>query len=333
MTPSEHARVLIVDDEPELRELLADVIGQERGVEVRLAASGDEAICAARSDGVDLLVTDVYLGDANGLDVIDRLRSEAGDIPAVVITGRGDANVLSEASRRRPVEVLNKPLDLPRLRAAVHAELARRTAETRRHRRQRRLRRIARRLNAERKDYKAKLDTTCADLTSAYRSLSARLVTQKTVIDYQQALLAARCDDDVFRVFFATMVRRSGPLFGVAMVCNEEAELKVAGRFGAPEPDGSHFCSLLARPMVGQVLAEPRCQTLDATDQTDLFDPSIRRFLCGVNILAVPLMPGPGEMIGLVVLYRKGEQPFTDEDVTLAEALSAATGVALQRIN
>jgi len=79
------------------------------------------------------------------------------------------------------------------------------------------------------------------------------------------------------------------------------------------------------------VLANPQCILLDATDETDLFDESIRKYLVGVNVLAVPLIPAPGEMIGLVVLYRKGEQPFTEADLALIETLAAPTAIAVER--
>ena len=51
----------------------------------------------------------------------------------------------------------------------------------------------------------------------------------------------------------------------------------------------------------------------------------------GCGILAVPLVPSEGQMIGLVLLYRKGEQPFMESDVALAEMISLATAMAVQR--
>ena len=61
------------------------------------------------------------------------------------------------------------------------------------------------------------------------------------------------------------------------------------------------------------------------------FDESIRRYLPGVTALVLPLVPAPGELIGLVVLYRKGEQPFLDDDVALAEVVGHPTAIAVRR--
>ncbi len=324
------ARVLVVDDEPELRELLADALGAS-DMRVLTAASGREAIDLAGRETPDLVITDISLGDASGLDVLDHLRSGGADIPAVVITGHRDAALLTEASRRRPVEVMIKPLDVLRLRDAVRGELARRARARRLDSRARRLRRLARSINHQRKQVEHRLDTTCADLTSAYRTLSGQLALQQAVINYQSALIAARNDDDVFRSLFRTLVRRSGGLFGVALVCDANAELQMVGRFGVPQPDSPNFCQALAKPAVADILSEPRCSLVDAGEQPELFDERVRRYLPGVSILAVPLLPTAGELIGLVVLYRKGEQPFTDEDVAFAELIATPTALAVRR--
>jgi DNA-binding response OmpR family regulator len=324
------ANVLVVDDEPHLRELLADALSGA-GIRVETAASGSEAIDLAGRKEVDLVVTDLVLGDCTGLEVIDRLRSSRGDIPAVVITGRGDTKSLSEASRRRPVEVMTKPLDLDRLRETIRTELTRQEQTRRLERRYRRLRRLARSINLERKDIRRRLETTCADLEAAYGTLSEQIAGQKTLIEYQRDLLAARNDDDVFRAMFRLFVRRSGSVFGVAMACDADAELQIVGRFGVPTPDNIEFCRGIVKPIRDAVLSNPRCMLIDAGEQREMFDQSIRRYLVGLSVLVVPLIPCAGELIGLVVLYRKGEQPFVPADVSLAETVAPPTAIAVAR--
>jgi len=344
MTSDRVANVLVVDDELELRDLLTDALSSE-GVSVRSAGSGGEAIELAAQRPPDLLIADYHLGGTmTGLDVIDRLRKLAGDVPAVVITGYGDTETLAEASRRRPIEMMTKPLDLGRLRRTVRDELVRRRRRQtegrwedlparyeRLRRRTRQLRRVARGINHERKNVRGQLDRTCAGLTAAYRTLSGQLSAQRTVMDYQHEMIAARDDDHVFASLFRLFVRRTGPMFGVALVCDENAQLKVIGRFGVPKPDPLGFCEKLAWPVVDALLVGSRCLMLDAGDEADMFDQSIRRHLPGLTILAVPLLPSAGELIGIGLLYRKGEQPFTEADVALAEMIGHPTAAAIQR--
>jgi CheY-like chemotaxis protein len=344
MTSDSVANVLVVDDELELRSLLSDALSSD-DISVQSASSAAEALELASRRRPDLLITDYHLGgDLNGLDVIDGLRKLGEDVPAVVITGYGDAGTLTEASRRRPIELMTKPLNLPRLRRTVREELGRLRRERSRGRwgdlparyerlRQRtgQLRRVARGINHERKSVRCQLDRTCAGLTAAYRTLSGQLASQRTVMDYQHEMIAARDDDHVFASLFRLFVRRTGPMFGVALVCDEDAQLKVIGRFGVPKPDPLGFCQKLAMPVVDALLAGSRCLLLDAGDEADMFDESIRRRLPGVTILAVPLLPSAGELIGIALLYRKGEQPFTDDDISVAEMIGYPTAAAIQR--
>ena len=185
--------------------------------------------------------------------------------------------------------------------------------------------------NIQRKQMAQRLESAGEGLTGAYRALSEQMALQGLVLGYQQELLKARNDDDVFRTLFRLFVHRSGPVFGVAMVCNAEAELQVVGRFGVPCPDSVQFCRAISRPVIEAVLSCPQCTLLDAGEKQDLFDESVRRYLPGLTILAIPLVPSSEELIGLVVLYRKGEQPFLDRDVALADLIATATAVAVRR--
>ena len=324
------ARVLIVDDEPEIRQLLAESLS---GLDCRVesAASAREALQAGLARRPDLLVADLYLGDATGLDVIEQLRGAVGDLPAVVITGRPEAHSIAAATRHRPIEVMTKPRALDRLRECVRRELASQARRKLGRSRALRLRRLARRVNIQRKDAQRQIDSTCAELAESYRAMSAQLADQQVHLGFQRDLLACRCDDDVFRAFFRLFVRKSGPVFGVALVCDADAELQVVGRFGVPGPDSNAFCQALVRPVIETVLANPHITQLDAGEREELFPPTIRKYLVGLSVLAIPLLPASGEMIGLVVLYRKGEQPFTEQDVALAELLGMPAAIAVKR--
>lgn len=331
MAVQKKVRVLVVDDEQAVRQMLCDALASEQ-ITVDAAASGQEAMKLARKNRPDIIVADLMLGDCTGLEVIDSLHSDiSGDIPAVVITGVGDPEVLTEASRYRPVELMTKPLDLDRLGKTIAEELARQSGYRCAKRRTRRLRRLARQVNIDRKTIQGRLETTCADLTVAYRALSGQMAIQQVMIAYQRELIAAKTDDDVFRSLFRLVVHHSGSVYGVAMVCDARAELQIAGRFGVPQPDEAAFCIALAKPLVDAVLTVPQCTLMDAGDKADLFDEAIRKFLPGLSILTVPLVPAPGELIGLVVLYRKDEQPFTDADLALAEMIAPPTAAAVRR--
>nr|WP_305039500.1 response regulator transcription factor [Frankia sp. Cj3] len=80
-------RVLVVDDEPALSELLGMALRYE-GWEVRMAADGLGAVRTAREFRPDAVLLDVMLPDIDGLEVLRRLRAEASDVPVLFLTAR-----------------------------------------------------------------------------------------------------------------------------------------------------------------------------------------------------------------------------------------------------
>lgn len=322
-------QVLIIDDEPDLRELLCDALAGE-GLAVSAAGSGAEARQLAQRGPVDFVIADIRLPDGNGLDVLDQLRRQAPDVPAVIISGAGDAHIASEAARRGCVDFLTKPLDLPRLRQAVREELRRRQADSDRQQRLERYRALARTLNHRRHLARHELSHTCAALSKAYRVLNRQLSRQETAIRFLRQLLACRTDDDIFRGLFGLFSEHGGSLFGVAMVCDQQARLQMVGRFGMPAPDSVGICQQFADCLIESVLDDPQVMRLEADKHLGLFPSHLHGRLTGVTFLTMPLLPAAGELIGLVILYRKGEQPFSDEEAELASMIAPSVALRVQ---
>jgi len=80
-------RVLVVDDEPNLAELLTSALRYE-GWDVSTALDGHTAIRTARESGPDVVVLDVMLPDMDGLTVLRRLRERDADVPVLFLTAR-----------------------------------------------------------------------------------------------------------------------------------------------------------------------------------------------------------------------------------------------------
>jgi two-component system OmpR family response regulator len=80
-------RVLVVDDEPSLAELLSMALRYE-GWDVRAAGDGHSAVRAAREFGPDVVVLDVMLPDIDGLEVLRRLRDRSPAVPVLFLTAR-----------------------------------------------------------------------------------------------------------------------------------------------------------------------------------------------------------------------------------------------------
>jgi len=118
-------RVLVADDDEEMRALLAQTL-RDDGYEVREAADGFDALLAAglgrgeEIGGVDLIVTDLRMPGLTGAELLAGLRALSWDVPVVLISAFLDEETARLALRHTAVQVLSKPFSLVALRAAVH---------------------------------------------------------------------------------------------------------------------------------------------------------------------------------------------------------------------
>src|SRR5919206_735980 len=127
------AKVLIIDDEKTFRVVAQAALAAE-GLEARTAASGGEGLALAREQHPDVVVLDRNLPDADGLSVLERLRSDApGDEPLVVMaTAYGEIENAVQAVKLGAFDYLTKPIQLPALvltvKKALEARRLRRAA-------------------------------------------------------------------------------------------------------------------------------------------------------------------------------------------------------------
>lgn len=78
--------ILTVDDEAEIRDLLGAVL-TTKGYRVTAASSGAEALRIAGSESIDLVISDLQMEDADGLELIDQLKKIHPNTPAILLTG------------------------------------------------------------------------------------------------------------------------------------------------------------------------------------------------------------------------------------------------------
>ena len=103
-------RVLIVDDEPGIRQALKQVLEYE-GMEVRAASSGGEAITVYPEFRPHLIFLDVKMAGLDGLETLTRLRDLDPGATIVMISGHGTIATAVEATKCGAFDFLEKPLD------------------------------------------------------------------------------------------------------------------------------------------------------------------------------------------------------------------------------
>lgn len=114
------ARILLVDDEPEIRRLPSRHL-QRLGYTVREAGNGEEAAAVATVDIPDVVITDMSMPRMGGLELLETLRNIDPGLPVIVLTGHGSLeNVIAAMRRGAAFDYLLKPLpDLTVLEVTV----------------------------------------------------------------------------------------------------------------------------------------------------------------------------------------------------------------------
>lgn len=113
------SRILVVDDEPDIREMISDILDDE-GYGILLAGDGGQAREMKSQEDPDLILLDVWMPDTDGISLLKEWR-EAGTLscPVVMISGHGTVETAVEATRLGAYDFIEKPISLAKLLVTV----------------------------------------------------------------------------------------------------------------------------------------------------------------------------------------------------------------------
>jgi two-component system nitrogen regulation response regulator NtrX len=120
--------ILIVDDEAGVRTSLSGILGDE-AYEVEAVGSGEECLAAVAARRFDLVLLDVWLPGADGLEILTRLRETDPELPVVMISGHGTIETAVRAVRLGARDFVEKPLSLEKTLLVVRNALSQRRLE------------------------------------------------------------------------------------------------------------------------------------------------------------------------------------------------------------
>ncbi|MGB5305140.1 MAG: sigma-54 dependent transcriptional regulator, partial [Gammaproteobacteria bacterium] len=113
---------LIVDDEPDIRELLELTLGRMQ-IDTRSAADLAQAHILLQSEHFDICLTDMRLPDGNGIDLVRHIQQHHANLPVAVITAYGNMDSAVEALKAGAFDFISKPVDLHVLRNLINSVL------------------------------------------------------------------------------------------------------------------------------------------------------------------------------------------------------------------
>jgi two-component system response regulator PilR (NtrC family) len=120
MSATQH--VLVIDDEPDIRELL-EITLMRMGVNSSTAVDVHTAIQAIKENDADLILTDMRLPDGNGLDIVRYVAEFKPETPIAVITAHGNMDLAIESLKSGAFDFVSKPIDINKLRNLINQAL------------------------------------------------------------------------------------------------------------------------------------------------------------------------------------------------------------------
>lgn len=121
-TQRQSARILAVDDQPQMLALLRSTLELE-GYQVQLASNGADALAALEMNNFELVLTDIVMTDTDGISLLEKIHRQSPNLPVVMVTAVHDIATAIDAMRRGAYDYLLKPFEREVLLGAVKRAL------------------------------------------------------------------------------------------------------------------------------------------------------------------------------------------------------------------
>ena len=105
-------KVLIVDDEKNIRDIFRDFCRATPLFDVKTAQDGQEAIDMVEKEDFDIVTLDLIMPEVSGLEAIDSIKRLKPRLPVVIVTGNATDNLIRQAGQRGGCRVLHKPVSI-----------------------------------------------------------------------------------------------------------------------------------------------------------------------------------------------------------------------------
>lgn len=112
------AKVLVIDDEVNLRKVLAALLRRE-GYDVTVAENGEQGLAEFHKNGADIVVTDLVMPKQGGMEVLSGVRSANSDVPVIIITAHGTVDSAVEAIKLGAFDYITKPFEQAELSSVI----------------------------------------------------------------------------------------------------------------------------------------------------------------------------------------------------------------------
>ena len=325
------ARVLIVDDEPNLVEAIGDAVGPRGiGCKVISAATIAQARRILQTQGIELMVADLNLPDGDGMTLLPALRQHQPFATAIMITGSPSVDGAIGALRGGAADFVPKPFTTAQITERVKKALERQSVMARQERRFGKLRDAVRRLNESRRIISKKVDLLCNDLVSAYGELSRQLDGVRTQEGFRKYVANAKDLEQLLCHSMDWMLRQMGYANVAIWLSAEDGEFQLGAYMKYTVAGETMLTDAMKRVLLPRVVRDGLVR-LKGEELQDKLTPQELHYLKGQDVVAVNCTY-LGESLAAIVFFRDAKSPFTDDDESLLKQVSPIFAVSLASV-
>ena len=330
--PAPHPpRVLIVDDEPSLLEVIGDAVGPRGiGCKIIAAATIAQAKKVLATQGIELMVADLNLPDGDGMSLLPTLRHHQPHATAIMITGSPSVDGAIGALRGGAADFVPKPFTNAQIVERVTKALERQALAARQEKRYGKLRDAVRRLNESRRIISKKVDLLCNDLVTAYGELSRQLDGVRTQEGFRKYVADAKDLEQLLCHSMDWMLRQIGYSNVGVWLSAEDGEFQLGAYMKYTVAGDAMLTDALKRVLLPKV-SRAGLVRIKGEDLKEKLTPQEMAYLKGQEVLAVNCTY-LGESLAAVVFFRDAKAPFTDDDEALLKHVSPIFAVSLANV-
>ena len=323
-------RVLVVDDEPGLIELIGDVVRAQVDCRIVAASTVEQARSILATHEVEVLVTDVHLPDGDGMSLLPHLREQQPNASAIVITGSPSMDRAITAIRGGAIDFVAKPFSNAQLVERVRSAIERHSQNVKRDKRIDRLREAVKRLNDSRKMISKKVDLLCNDLVSAYGELSRQLEDVRTQDGFRKFIAESKDLEQLLCHSMDWLLREIGYANVAVFLAADDGVFQLGAYMKYTVAGESMLTDALRRVIVPKAVKDAIVH-FPAKTLGDQLTPQEMSFLKGNDVLAVNCTY-LGESLASIVFFRDEKGGFKDADLDLLKQIAPIFAVELASV-
>jgi DNA-binding response OmpR family regulator len=321
-------KVLLVDDERDLRELATDLL--PRQLDCRLAVAKDcaEARRAIDAGDVDLLVVDLNLPDGDGMSLISRLRAKNPAACAMVITGHATVDNTVTAIRQGVIDYLPKPFTADQISRRLQSALEHQAKFARDTVRLTRLRTAVKKLNKARKTVSKKVDLLCNDLVNAYTEVARQVDEVRTNESFRKLLATAKDLEQLLCHAMDWLLRKLGYCNIAIYLTGDEGRYDLGAYMKYTVAGTKELTEALREGLVPAIVRDGACH-YEPNELKGVVTPAELKHLKGQAVAGINCTY-LGESLGVMVLFREhAKTPITGEDLEILSAIAPIFATSL----